>query len=248
MKNYFFIFVFVFSFMTANAQESSALTKITLKNGTVFVGEVILKNDELIMLQNNAGERFQFALSEIDKTETTAIEPTNPAKTTIGGVAKNDNLCGQFEFSLGNASARKAFDFKSITQVALAFGNRKSFGKDLFVGVGAGYLRIGDVNLSLIPATLKIQTYTSKNRTSPYIGFDSGYAFSTSKNYGGGPFAKISVGINHRLNYKSTIYAGISAAVYSIKSSLTEINLNGVYAFNGTTTINDLALKAGFQF
>lgn len=246
MKKSLFLLFLLFTFLSAGAQENT--TKITLKNGAVFVGEVILKNDELIMLKDNTGARFQFALSEIEKTETATIEPTNTTKPTVVDIASNDNFCGQFELSQGNASARKAFEFKSITQVALAFGNRKSFGKDLFVGLGAGYLRIGDVNLSLIPATFKIQTYTTKNRTSPFVGFESGYAFSTSKNVKGGPFAKISAGVNHRLNFKSTIYAGISAAVYSISSRLSETTQNGVYAFDGATTINALTLKAGFQF
>jgi len=246
MKNYFLFFLFVFSFLIANAQES--ITKITLKSGAFFQGEVILKNEELIMLKDNTGARFQFALSEIEKTETVTTEVANTTKPTFVAAVPNDKFCGQFELSFGNTSARKAFEFKPITQVALAFGNRKSFGKDLFVGLGVGYFRIGDVNLSLIPATFKIQTYTSKNRTSPFVGFESGYAFSTSKNVTGGLFAKISAGINHRLNSKSSIYAGISAAVYSLSSRLTETTQNGIYAFDGATTVNALTLKVGFQF
>lgn len=230
------------------AQEGNTLTKITLKSGAVFVGEVLLKNDELIMLKDNTGARFQFALLEIDKIETATIEPTTTTKQATVEASRNDNFCGHFELSLGNCSARKAFVSTSAPQVGLTFGNRKSFGKDLYVGIGAGYFWITDANLGLIPATLKIQTYTSKNRTSPFVGFESGYAFSASKNYSGGLFAKISLGINHRLNYKSAIYAGVSAAVYSISGKLTESDQNGIFSFNGTTTINALGLKVGFQF
>jgi len=248
MKKYFLFLFFLFSFLNARAQESSS--KITLKSGAEFVGVIILKNDELIMLRDNAGARFQFALTEVDKIETAAktlSDSTSAIPSEIEGATANQ-FCGQLELSIGNALARKAFDFASITQAELSFGNRKAFGKDLFVGVGAGYIWLADADLGLVPATLKIQMYTSKNRTSPFLGFESGYAFSTTKNTSGGAFAKISAGVNHRLNYKLAIYAGISAAVYGISSKLTETTQSGNYNFDGSTTINALTLKAGFQF
>ena len=246
MKNHFLFFFLFFAFLIANAQEGTS--KITLKSGAVFVGELILKNDELIMLKDNTGARFQFLVSEIDKIEKATTEPITTTKQAPIETSRNENFCGHIELSFGNASARKAFGSSSATQLGLTFGNRKSFGKDLYIGIGAGYFRIADANLGLIPATLKIQTYTSKNRTSPFVGFESGYAFSATKNYSGGPFAKISLGINHRLNYKSAIYAGISAGVYSISGQLTETTQNGNFTFVGTTTCNILGLKVGFQF
>ncbi len=248
LKNNLVLVLLSFVIFGIFAQDGSTLTKITLKTGAVFVGEVVLKNDELIMLKDNSGARFQFALPEIDKIESANSEPINTTKQAPLGTTQNDNFCGQFELSFGNASARKAFDAASAPQVGLTFGNRKTFGKDLYVGIGAGYFWIADANLGLIPATVKIQTYTSKNRTSPFVGFESGYAFSATKNYSGGPFAKISLGINHRLNYKSAIYAGVSAAVYSISGQLTESTQNGIFSFYGSTTINALGLKVGFQF
>lgn len=246
MKKYFIVVIFTFAFFIVQAQESR--TKITLKSGAVFVGEVILKNDELIMLKDNTGARFQFALPEIDKIETATNEPTIAAKKANVATVRNKNFCGQFEISFGNALARKAFASASAPQVGLTFGNQKSFGKDLFIGIGTGYLWSADANLALIPASLKIQTYTSKNRTSPFVGFESGYAFSATKIYRGGPYAKISLGINHRLNYKSAIYAGISAAVYTITGQLSESTQNGTFTFEGTTNVNALGLKVGFQF
>lgn len=246
MKNYFFFFLLIFSFFAANAQESK--TKITLKTGAVFIGEVILKNDELIMLKDNTGARFQFSVSEIDKIEITSAEPTSTIKPENTATSQNKNLCFQLELSTGNAWARKAFGSTSVNEAMLAFGNRKMAGNDFFVGFGVGYFQIADANLSFTPLSLKIQTYTSKNRTSPFVGFESGYAFSTSKNYSGGPFAKISLGINHRLNYKSAVYAGVSAGVYSINGQLTETTQNGNFTFVGTTTCNVLGLKVGFQF
>jgi len=229
------------------SQESSTLSKITLKSGAVFVGEVILKNDELIMLKDNTGARFQFAMPEIEKIEAATTLPTNSSKQ-VNIKTTNGNFCAHFELSLGNASARKAFSMALAPQVGLTFGNRKSFGKDLYIGIGTGYYWIADANLGLISAAFKIQTYTSKNRTSPFVGFESGYAFSATKNQGGGPFAKISFGINHRLNFKSAIYAGVSAAVYSISGKLSESTENGIFTYDGVTTINTLGLKVGFQF
>jgi len=230
------------------SQQSKSLAKITLKSGAEFTGEVVLQNDEIVMLRDNTGARFQFAVSEIQNISKVAAEPMYSNPTQVSTLTNASNFCGQIELSTGNAWARKAFETKSVFEADLTFGNRKAFGKELFAGIGGGYLRISDINLTFIPAFIKIQTYPTRNRTSSLIGFESGYAFSTSKNIIGGAFAKISFGINHRLNVKSAIYAGVSAAVYGMSGQLTETVQSTNYTFTGTTAINTVTLKAGFQF
>ncbi len=240
------------SILTLTAQESAGISKITLKNGTEFTGRIILRNDEIIMLKDNSGARFQIAVSEIDKIATVSVITGN--LSAIGNDAineefvPNENFCGHLELSTSTATARKAFENNAATQASLVFGNKKAFGKDLFVGLGAGYLWVSESNLRLIPAILKIQANTSKNRTSPFVGFESGYAFAANKSYGGGPFAKAAVGVNYRISNKTAIFAGISAAIFSFSGQLSETTPNGVFAFDGTTSLNVFSLKAGLQF
>lgn len=234
--------------LTVNAQDTNSSTKITLKSGAVFVGELIVNNNELIMLKDKTGARFQFSTSEVEKVETVHSEITISTQNKEIIDHSTDHFCGQIELSIGNASARKAFETSLSPQVNLYFGNKKAFGKDLFAGVGAGYLWIPAVNLSLVPVAIKVQTNTTKNRTSPFVGLESGYTFSANKNFGGGLFARATIGFNYRLTYKTALFGGLSAGVYAISGRLTDLTPNGVFIFDGNSTLNVLSLKAGFQF
>jgi len=248
MRKWFLLIGLAFFNLLTQAQENKITSKITLKTGEIFTGEVVLRTDEILMLKNNAGARFQFTLSEIATIEAIADTKKSTITTTVAEPNPDDKFCGQLEISTSDASARKAFESATKLQANLIFGNRKVFGKDSFVGFGTGYLWINDVNLKLIPAIFKIQAYISKSRTSPYLGLESGYAFSATKSFGGGLFAGISAGANYKITQKSAFFIGLTATVYSISGHLSETIQQGIYTFDGTTAIQTLGIKAGLQF
>ncbi|HOO18887.1 MAG TPA: hypothetical protein PK296_01715, partial [Paludibacteraceae bacterium] len=57
----FFIFL---SLLNLSAQEI-VHDKLILKSGDIYVGEIILKNDEIVILQTTDGTRYQFPFSDI---------------------------------------------------------------------------------------------------------------------------------------------------------------------------------------
>lgn len=235
-------------------EEPAHLDRITLNTGEVYVGEIVVKTAEMVMIKAKSGARYQFQLTEvrqIEKMPVTAVPETRPTNT-ITPTLPDGNFIGQLEFASGISNARFAFAASPNTQVSLTFGNKKVFGKNLFLGLGTGYnhtfIESNSTSLGLIPVFARVQSALNKNRTAPYVGMDAGYAFSTNPNYGGGTFIKISLGITHRLNYKTILIAGIYGGLNSISGNLTETNDLGTFTYDGNTMMRNFGMKVGLQF
>ncbi|MHB9140928.1 MAG: hypothetical protein ACYC25_03530 [Paludibacter sp.] len=56
--------------LALSAQENTVQDKITLKTSEIYVGKIVLKTNDMIMLSTMDGTRYQFQLSEIKKMET----------------------------------------------------------------------------------------------------------------------------------------------------------------------------------
>ena len=251
MKNKWLILFFCFVSVGILAQEKAVTSKVTLKTGTVFVGEIIVKNNEVVMLKDSTGARFQFQPSEVVLVETFVPSKTDSdlqQSSTEPNAPLNTNFSARFEIVSAAVSMQNEDNAKLLTQFLLSFGNKKVLGKDIYVGLGAGFLTVNNSNINLLPIYLKVQATTNKNRTSPFWGVESGYTFSVNNYFKGGAYTSVSAGVNYKVNYKTSIYAGVFGAVYSIKGRLTESITEGTYAYEGIASLKTAGLKLGLQF
>lgn len=229
-------------------QESNTVDKITLKTGEIYTGEIVVKTPDMVMLKAKSGTRYQFQLSEVKSIEKTVeTDSTIQSANSIAPNPTEGNFSGLLDVSGGIASAQNIFTSLPNTQASLTFGNKKVLGKDIFVGVGVGYnvTFIPTGTVGLIPVFLRIQHTLNKSKTAPYISMDAGYSFSSGSAVGGGTLVKISFGIVHRLNYKTSFIAGIYGGLNSILGNQTDQN---GYSYYGNTTMQSTGIKLGLQF
>lgn len=233
-------------------QESIVSDKITLKTGEIYVGKILLKTTDLVIITTNDGTRYQFQLSEVRKiekeTSITKTEKTDSIKTNVD----SGNFGSMIELNAGFSNARNCFGWSPNTQISLVFGNKNFLGKSLFGGIGVGYENVyltnNNVSIQFLPVFISIQSAINKNRTNPFFGMEVGYGFALSSGYNGGTLVKLSAGISHKISYKSNFFLGIFAGVQSFTGNLTDtINL-GAYTYVGNTTMNNLGLKIGLKF
>lgn len=250
MKLFSVFFICIFFSMQLLGQENNVQNKITLNTGEIYIGKVLLKNDEMIMISTKDGTRYQFPLSEIKKVESTGNESKFETDNGNQNNHISNNFGGLIELSGGTASAKNSFGWAPNTQLSLMFGNKHLFGQQLFLGIGVGYNSsyITSNSISFLPLFLHIQSTLSKKRTAAFLGMDAGYAFAISKNYDGGALVKISGGISHKLSYKTTLIGGIYTGVQSFSGSLTEINDLGTFNYYGRTSMITTGVKIGFLF
>jgi hypothetical protein len=251
MKYLGFLVILLLNSLFVVGQVASQKDKITLNSGEVYVGEILVQNNELIMLKTKDGTRYQFQLAEINKVEkelvqvSSTAEPTEISRSTA-------NFSGIFELSGGISSAKNCIDTSPEAQLALIFGNKNAFQKNLFLGLGMGIDKIfvfsNSTSIGFLPLFLRLQTTLNKNRTTPFVGMDAGYAFALNQGFGGGTMVKITAGISHRINYKTFLIAGVYAGANAISGNLTETNDLGTFRYYGNTSINSLGVKIGLQF
>lgn len=234
------------------AQENALQDKITLKTGEVYTGEILVLNSEIVMLKSSNGTRFQFQLSEVKKFEKTTKVDVNDSTTYYDRNSEIGNFAGFLDISGGVSSAKFGFGSSPNTQASLVFGNKSVLGQQIFLGVGIGLnntlLSETNSNILFMPVFLKMQANLSKDKTAPFAGLDTGYAFGMTNGYGGGAFAKISTGISRKTRNKTSLSIGFFAGINSISGNLTEINSAGSYNYHGNTIMTNFGLNFGLLF
>jgi len=247
-----FVFIFAFIFNTRAEVED----KVVLKTGEVFIGQIIVQTSEIVMIKTLNNLRFQFPVSSIrsiGKTDGKEFLVNTPDSIKVDDLTNNENLCGMLELSGDISSGKYSFSKSPGGEVSMVFGTRKLMGETLFAGVGAGYYVVSIPTkseiISFIPIFLRFQSADlNKHTTAPYISLDAGYAFSTEQSYKGGTFAKFSVGVIHKITYKTSIYSGLYARVQGFSGELTEIVENKSVTYIGNSSIYGFGLKIGLQF
>lgn len=254
MKQIIFLTIcLLFSFHLLG-QETTVQDKITLNTGEIYIGKIVLKTNNMIMLTTKNGARYQFQLSEIKKMESESVsgisksEKTDDNETTLHA----GNFGGLVELSAGISYAKYGFGWSPNSQLSLVFGNRNVLGQNLFLGAGIAYnstfIASGSKSIGFLPLFIRIQSTFTKKRTAPFVGMDAGYAFAINTGYGGGVLVKISAGITHKISHKTLIFVGVYTGVQSFSGTLTEINELGTFTYNGKTSMNNLGIKLGLQF
>ena len=95
---YLFIIILLGTSLLTLAQEASK-DKIILKTGEVYIGDIIIRNQEIVTLKTVNGNRFQFPLAEIKtitKTEQFDIQTNNETLNSPTKIA-NKAVFGQIE-------------------------------------------------------------------------------------------------------------------------------------------------------
>ncbi|MEI6751630.1 MAG: hypothetical protein WCK78_00540 [Paludibacter sp.] len=254
MRHLLFLFFLIIFTGQLVAQESVSKDKIILLSGESYLGEIVLKTDELIMLKTETGRKFQFQLSQIKSIEKTTIESsrnsTDDSQSTEA--LYSENFGGSLELSGGICGTRNAFSTSAITEISMIFGNKKINAKDLFFGLGASYQIIFPVGfnqrVNFIPVFIRMQSVLLKTNTSPYVDLDTGYSFGLTSGYEGGLFTKLSAGIIHKIKHKSDLYGSLFVGVNSIKTKVKETYDSGIYNYFGQTAMTSFGLKLGFHF
>ena len=254
MKQIIFLTICIFLSLTLFGQESTVLDKIILKTGDVYVGKIVLKTNEIIMLTTKSGMRYQFRVSEIKETGSESVsdltknEETKDVKTDL----PTGNLGGLVELSGGFSYAKFGFGWSPDTQFSLLFGHRNVLNQHIFIGPGVGYkstfIASGSKTYDFLPLFLRIQRTYPRKHGAPYAGMDVGYAYALNTGYKGGSLVKISVGITYKINFNTSFFAGIYAGVQAFSGNLTETFEQIPYTYYGETTIRSVGLKTGLQF
>jgi len=242
-------FVFIFSAVSLFA-ETPATDKVVLKSGTVYYGQILVQNDEIVLLKANDGKRFQFQRSDVKEValNVARVVPLNADSAETDDVG---NMCGVIEATSSVAYAGNYIDASPAIGVHLLFGTKMVDDLPYFAGIGTGVEMIfaSGVTQGFIPLFARFQKRFNERNVSPYAGVDAGYAFAIGNNdCKGGPMATISAGIGIKAGSSSQFLIGVDLGIRDIKGKLTEDNSHGNYIYEGHTSLFMGGLRIALQF
>lgn len=250
-KKIFAVLLFLFQFMLTFSQDKLQ-DIVVLKNGEKYKGEIVLKNDEILLLKTDDGKRFQFQMSDVEKTDRQMVKVDN--KETIDDNSfDRGNFSGLFQLGGGFFSSpnTRLENGQNVT-VSLAFGSRKAFSTNAFMGAGVGYEALFtsrvDSTVSFLLVFLQTKIPLNNKKISPVIGSKIGYDFTLNDLYKGGILFDVSGGIHFKLSDTSSALVELVGNVHQVNGKVTEKNELGQFSKIGKAAIYSLGLNFSLMF
>ena len=181
---------------------------LLLRTGTRVKGTIVFQNEEVVIIRDAEGARFQYPRAEVeeiisDDAATEAEETETVEEEEIQTTKKASIL---LELAGGaavipNEAAGGAFS------ADLLVGSHHIGDRHLFVGAGLGYhgMFLGAEKYNFLPIQVAVRLPFTEEKHSPVFGFAAGYGIALSKDYLGGAYADVDFGYRCQLNPRSAI-------------------------------------------
>ena len=219
---------------------------LLLRTGARVKGTIVFQNEEVVILRDAEGARFQYPRAEVqeilsDETEqkdTEANDQMVNKKASIllelaGGAAVNPNEAVGGAFS-----------------VDLLVGSHHIGDRHLFVGAGVGYhgLFLGEEKYNFLPVQAALRMPLTETKHAPAFGVAVGYGIALSKEYLGGLYAGVDFGYRCRINPRTAVALMAFAQFQQANvSSVTVIDGNEFTARSGRSLVTS-GLKLALYF
>lgn len=223
--------------------------KITLRNGDIFIGNILVENEQVVMFQTKEGNRFQFPQNEVKSIQ-------NIQEGDIS--EQNDTEYSKFtmmpDIRTGFSYSKESYQWAQEMQISLTLGGINFFIPNSFLGIGAGYRGIFtfDYNnneiINFLPLFIQFRSTFTDKKLTPYIEMRGGYSFALTDNFGGGVLFEASAGISLKINNHNSFQAGIYAGLHSFSGNLTEEKEFGIFEYYGKTTSKQAGIKISVNF
>ena len=199
--------------------ESAMQHRLVFRSGRVVVGEIVQRNDEVVIVRDSYGARFQYPMSDIQEIievsnqksevssqqdETNSRSVTNVKRTSLGfhlagGVVSLDGL-------LGGAIAA---DFR--------LGANNLCGRHIFLGGQVGYrgLIVDSKTLSLIPIDVVLELPLVQGKHAPMLCANIGYGIGIG-GIRGGVNAGLALAYRYHFSRTGALHVGVEAEVQQL--------------------------------
>ena len=222
---------------------------VLLRSGQVIKGEILLNNEEVVILRQKDGLRYQYP-----QTEVVSITEDSQIVADIDTTAVERAKVVDVGLSVyGGAAFVPHKGIGGTTDVQAMVGSHNLLNQRIFLGGSFGYrgVFVGEDTYSWIPVQLVLQTpiaISGSIEHKPLIGACFGYAFALNKEYQGGLCAGLDVGMLFCLNDRSSLSLSLTAQWQQAHIHVVEtINKVEYTNFVGCNIVG-LGIKFGLRF
>lgn len=226
MKKCFVLILLFFMALSLRAEV------VIMKSGKRYTGEIVFQNEEVVIIRDATGTRFQCPMADVRSIGEEEMDLT-PMLTNI---ANSDVQISSRKVSLSIEAAGGAVTMpKSLwggfVTADFLIGTRRVMNKNILLGGAVGYTGVflADKTYSFIPIQVVARLPLIDAEHAPQINFSAGYGIATDKNYKGGLHAAIDFCYRYQMNVKSAVLLGVNVFFQQTSLSVMEQHGEGQY-------------------
>lgn len=188
-------------------------------------GDILFQNEEVVIVRNAEGVRFQYPRAEVQEIltvdpveEEVVVEEVKPEISTSKKVSVSLELGGGAA-CIPNSAVGGGFS------VDFLVGSHHIGQRHIFLGGGLGYhgMFIGAEKFNFLPIQVGLRLPLLEQKHAPVFGMTLGYGIALSKDYKGGIYAGLDFGYRCQINEKTALALVASAQFQQAKIAATEI-------------------------
>lgn len=182
---------------------------IVLKTGKTVEGDILLQNEQVVIVRDRKGARFQYPMTDVQKVST--HDSSNPAanSSATGTISSEASSSASprkamFRFELAGGLGTIDKNVGGAVIADLLVGSRQIAGRELFIGGGLGYhgafanISSNSKSYHFLPIQAVLRYTFLQGEHSPYVGAGLGYGIALSKDYVGGIYSGLDLGYRYR--------------------------------------------------
>ena len=221
---------------------------VVLRSGKTIKGEILINNDEVLILRQKDGSRFQFPKQDIASIHADDVPKVQLVTDTLPSTKI------AFSISMAGGATYTPNGWGGFVQPMLFLGANMAQHQPIIIGGSIGYYGVitKDNTYSWIPiqATIRYPIIRKKTNSQtmkgmPLIGTSIGYAIATSQEWSGGVCFGVDFGWMKSFSKKSSIYITLTTQCLQTRMKTTEIiHENKFQNFKGCT-LGSIGLSLG---
>jgi hypothetical protein len=229
MKKIVFLVLLCVAFAYAHAET------IILRTGARMVGTILVQNDDVVIIRNTEGARFQYPRADVQEILAEDVpEIVEEEEEPEQEVITSKRVSALLEIS-GGAAINPNDAAGGGVGVDLIIGSHHIGSRHILIGGGLGYhgLFFKGEKLHFLPIQAALRMPFIEATHAPVFGIALGYGIAMSKNYTGGLYAGIDFGYRYQINAKSALAVVVFAQFQQAKVNVVE-TVEGVEFINKT--------------
>ncbi len=198
---------------------------LILRTGARVKGEILFQNEEVVIIRNAEGARFQYPRAEVlEILMVDPVEEVEVVEETKAEISTSKKVAISLELGGGAACIPNSAVGGGFS-VDFLVGSHHIGQRHIFLGAGLGYhgMFIGAEKYNFLPIQLALRLPLLEQKHAPLFGMALGYGIALSKDYKGGIYAGLDFGYRYQINEKTALAVVASAQFQQAKIAATEI-------------------------
>lgn len=187
---------------------------VLLRTGARVEGEIIFQNEEVVIVRDASGARFQYPKSDVEQILSAEEESKDEGISGLEdeGKVEGEEIAVSKKASIllelgGGAACVPGEAVGGGFGVDLLVGSHHIGSRHLFIGGGLGYhgMFIGAEQYNFLPIQAAFRMPLTEEKHAPVFGVAVGYGIALSGDYTGGLYAGMDFGYRCQLNEKTAL-------------------------------------------